>query len=78
MLELTGSLDTERRWRVGLHRQGLWGEVLEVLLEGNQEGIRIHDFEGGGGGRWSHVGNSNVVGNTNGYIVANVTLRFGA
>ena len=37
-----------------------------------------HDFEGGGGRCWSHIGKSNVEGTTNGYRVANLISRVGA
>ena len=57
-------------------RERAVGEVPEILLEVNLEGIRIYDFEGGrGGGGWSHVGNSNMAVNKNVARVSNVTLR---
>ena len=53
-------------------------EGPEHFLDGNQEGIRRNDFEGGGGGRWSHVGKSNVAGTTYESRVENATLMVGA
>ena len=48
------------------------------MIEANQEGISRRDFEGGGGGRWSRVGNSNVLGTIDGSRVENLILREGA
>ena len=56
------------------------GKGPGVFLECNQEGIGKRGFKGGrgGGGGWSHVGNSNVAGNTYGSRVEKLILRDGA
>ena len=48
-----------------------------ILIEGIQEGSRRRDFESSRGGRRTRVGRrgkSNVAGNTDRFIVTNVTL----
>ena len=50
---------------------------LQVLLEGNQEGSRRRNFEGGGWERWKGVGGRgeiNTAGTTYGFIVTDVNL----
>ena len=44
------------------------GEGKGIFIEGSQEGIWRNDLEDGrgGGGRWCHVGEINVVGTTAG------------
>ena len=58
-------------------RERVVGEGLEVLLDGNQEGIMRHYFKGRGGGHWSQVGKSNAEGTTYGSREANIILRDG-
>ena len=77
-LTVVFSLNANPIWR-GSRGRGEHGRAVKVsgggsgrLLERNQEGIKIRDYEGGGGRRRSRVGGrrkSNAEITTYGYIV---------
>ena len=53
---------------------GAWARAVEegrgILLEKNQERSMRRDLEGGGwGGRWCHVGKTNLAVTKDGYII---------